>query len=108
MIVLIGDLNAKVGKDNKNREEVIGKHGVGNMNNNGERLCDFCSANGFVVTRTLFPHKEIHKTTLKSPDGRMLNQIDHVIVNSNMRTSVLDTRVMRGSGSVLMSEIGFR
>ena len=97
MIVLIGDLNAKVGKDNKSREEVIGKHGVGNINNNGERLCDFCSTNGFVVTGTLFPHKEIHKTTLKSPDGRMLNQIDHVIVNSNMRTSVLDTRGMRGA-----------
>ena len=36
MIVLIGDLNAKVGKDNKSSEEIIGKHGVGIINNIGE------------------------------------------------------------------------
>ena len=93
----MGDLNAKVGNDNKSREEVMGNHGVGHINDNGERLCDFCSTNGLVVTGALFPHKKIHKTTWKSPDGRTLNQIDHIIVNSNMKTSVLDTRVMRGA-----------
>ena len=67
------------------------------MNDNEERLCDFCSTNGFVLTGTLFPHKEIHKTTWKSTDGRKLNQINHVIVNGNMRTSVLNIRVMRGA-----------
>ena len=97
LIVLMGDLNAKVGKDNKSREEVIGKNGVGNINDNGERLCDFYGTNGLVVTGTLFPHKDIHNTTWKSPDGRTLNHIDHVIVNSNMKSSVLDTRVMRGT-----------
>ena len=86
VIVLMGDLNAKVGKENKSRVEVIGKHRVGNMNVKGERQCDFCNTNGFVVTRELFPHKDIHKTTWKSPDGRTLNQIDHVIVNGKTRT----------------------
>ena len=42
----MGDLNAKVGNNNTNREEVMGKFGVGVMNDNGERLCDFCNANG--------------------------------------------------------------
>ena len=97
LIVVMGDFNAKVGEDNTSREEVIGRHGVGIINDNGERLCDICSTNGFIVTGTIFPHKEIHKTTWKSPDGRTLNQIDHVLVNGNMRTSVLDTRVMRGA-----------
>ena len=45
-IVVMGDLNAKVGNNNTNREEVMGKFGVGVMNDNGERLCDFCNANG--------------------------------------------------------------
>ena len=96
-IVLMGYLHAKVMYDNKSREEVMRKHGVGHMNDNGERLCDFCSTNGLVVTGEIFPHKEIHKTTWKWPDGRTLNQIDHIIENNNMRTSVLDTRVMRGA-----------
>ena len=54
MIVLMGDLNIKVGSNNINREEVMGKFGVKVMNDNGERLCDFCGMNGFVVTGTVF------------------------------------------------------
>ena len=73
------------------------KFGVGVMNDNGERLCDFCSANGFIITGTIFPHKDIHKLTWRSPDGRTVNQIDHVIVNGNMRTSIINTRVMTGA-----------
>ena len=97
MIVVMGDMNAKVGNNNTNREEVMGKFGIGVMNDNGERLCDFGSANGLVITGTIFPHKEIHKLTWRSPDGRTLNQIDHVLINGRMRTSILDTRVMRGA-----------
>ena len=97
MIVVMGDLNAKVGSNNTNREDIMGKFGVGVINDNGERLCDFCGTNGLVVTGTIFPHKEIHKLTWKSPDGKTVNQIDHVMVNGRMRTSILDTRVMRGA-----------
>jgi len=61
MIVVMGDLNAKVGNNTANREEVMGNHGVGVMNDNGERLCDFCSTNGLVLTGTFFLHKEIYK-----------------------------------------------
>ena len=97
MIVVMGDLNAKVGNNNTNREELMGKFGVGIMNASGERLRDFCSANGFIITGTIFPHKDIHKLTWRSPDGRTVNQIDHVLVNGNMKTSILDIRVMRGA-----------
>ena len=89
-IVLMGDVNAKIGRNNANREEVMGKFGVGVMNYNGERLCDFCSANGLIITGT-FPHQEIHKLTWRSPDGKTVNQIDHVMVNGRMRTSALET-----------------
>ena len=46
MIVVVGDWNAKVGNNDTNRKELIGKFGIGIMNDNGERLCDFCNANG--------------------------------------------------------------
>ena len=97
MTVVMGDLNAKVGNNNTKREEVMGKFGVGVMNDNGEMLCDFCSANGFIITGTIFPHKDIHKLTWRSPDGRTVNQIEYVLVNGNIRTSISDTRVMRGA-----------
>ena len=44
--MVMGDLNAKVGNNNTKKEKVMGKFGVGVMTDNGERLCDFCSANG--------------------------------------------------------------
>ena len=96
-IVLMGDLNAKIGSNNANREEVMGKFCVGVMNDNvnRERLCDFCIADyGLVITGTSFPHKEIHKLTLRSPDGKTVYRIDHFVVNGRMRTSILDTRVL--------------
>ena len=88
VIVVMGDLNAKVGNNNTNRREVMRKFRIGIMNDSEERLCDFCSANGFIITGTNFPHKDIHKLTWGSPDGRTVNLIHHVLVNGNMRTSI--------------------
>ncbi|VDI39541.1 Hypothetical predicted protein [Mytilus galloprovincialis] len=78
-------------------QEVLGKHGCGTINENGELLCNFCQINGLVITGSISPHKEIHKVTWKSPDGKTTNQIDHIMVRGDMRTSILDTRVMRGA-----------
>ena len=88
VIVVMGDLNVKVGNNNTNRGEVMRKFGIGIMNDSGERKCDFCSANGFIITGTNFPHKDIHKLTWGSPDARTVNQIHHVLVNGNMRKSI--------------------
>ena len=78
MIVVLGDLNAKVENNNADGEEVERKFGVGVMNDKGESSCD------------------IHNLTWRSPDGTKVNQIDHVLMNGNMKRSILDTRVVRG------------
>ncbi|EDO41726.1 predicted protein, partial [Nematostella vectensis] len=91
-----GDLNAKVGTDNTNYERAMGVYGCGTMNNNGGRLADFCLNNDLVNGGTIFPHKNIHKLTWMSPDGRTLNQIDHIIINGKWRRSLLNVRVYRG------------
>ena len=63
ILLVMGDLNSQVGEDNKGYENIIGSHGVGERNDNGERLVDFCGLNNLVVTSTIFPHKLIHKQT---------------------------------------------
>ena len=67
------------------------------MNNNGERLADFCLNNDLVIGGTIFPHKNIHKLTWRSPNGRSLNQIDHIIINGKWRRSLENVRVFRGA-----------
>nr|KAG5702408.1 hypothetical protein BaRGS_027495 [Batillaria attramentaria] len=43
--ILMGDLNAKVGTDNTDRELIMGKHGTGTQNENGELFTEFCTTN---------------------------------------------------------------
>lgn len=97
MIIVMGDMNAKVGNNNTDRETSIGKHGLGEMNENGERMMDFCEMNGLIACNTLFPHKDIHKYTWISPDKRTKNQIDYIMINRRWRRSVIDARTYRGA-----------
>ena len=46
---VIGDLNAKVGSDNRNWEASMRTHGEGVINENGEMFCDFCASNELVI-----------------------------------------------------------
>ena len=59
----------------------MGKHGCGTINDNGERLVDICEMNNCVIGAPIFPHKEIHKKTWTSANGRDSNQIDYIIIN---------------------------
>ena len=78
---------------------VVGKHGLGSdRSDNGERFIEFCAANSMAITTTMFPHKDIHKYTWTSPDGRTRNQIDHIVVNGIFKRSIQDVRTFRGAG----------
>ena len=55
ILLVMVDLNAKVGEDNDGYENIIGSHGIGERNDNGERRVDFCrlnDLNDLVVTGT--------------------------------------------------------
>lgn len=60
-------------------ERTVGIHELSTQNENGEIRCDFCQTNGLVITGTLFPNKDIHKATWVSANGRVENQIDHLL-----------------------------
>ena len=90
----MGYFNAKVGGD-KGYESSIRRHGMGDRNDNGGRLCDFSVANGLAITGILSQHKDIHKTTWVLANRRVRNKIYHLLTSRHLKSAVLDPSVQR-------------
>ncbi|XP_070138628.1 uncharacterized protein [Drosophila bipectinata] len=94
--ILLGDFNAKVG-----REDIFGAT-VGRFSlrettsSNGLRLIGFAAAHNMVVRSTGFRHLDIHKASWLSPDRLTRNQIDHVVIDARHASNILDVRSCRG------------
>ena len=97
VLCVMGDMNAKVGDNNTNRERVMGNHWCGDLNDIGERFSDFCLENRLIIGGTLFPHKTTHQLTWLSPNGKVENQIDHLLVNQKWCRSLFNVRACRGA-----------
>ncbi|VDP30831.1 unnamed protein product [Schistosoma mattheei] len=90
LTILMGDLNAKVGIDNTGYENIMGRHGLGERNENAERFANLCAFNKVVIGGTIFPHKRIQKATWISPEHTTDNQIDHICINKEFRRTMED------------------
>ena len=97
IVILLGDLNAKIGGDNSGLKNVMGRHGMGIRNENGEMFIDLCMNYNLVIGGSLFLHKDIHKATWVAPNQRTFNQIDHIAISKKWRRSLLDVRSYRGA-----------
>ncbi|VDO72766.1 unnamed protein product [Schistosoma margrebowiei] len=83
--------------DNTGYEDNMGRHGLGERNENGEIFANLCAFNKLVTGGTIFPHKRIHKITWTSPDHTTQNQIDHICINKTFRWTIKDVRTKRGA-----------
>ena len=43
----------------------------------------------------MFPHRNIHKYAWTSPGGKNHNQIDHMLIDKRLQSSILDVRRFR-------------
>ena len=94
--IVLGDLNAKIGQEELFRPTIgkYSKHEV--TNNNGQILIDFAREKDMIIKSTYFQKKEIHKGTWIAPDGKTVNQIDHVLIERMEERSITDVRSYRG------------
>jgi hypothetical protein len=87
MKILLGDFNAKVGKENIFKP-TIGNESLNEISNdNGIRIVNFDTLKYLIVKSTMFPHRNIHKFTWTSPDGKTHNQIDHILIDRRWHSS---------------------
>jgi hypothetical protein len=63
-------------------------------NDNGVRLVHFVTSKNLRVKSTMFPHRNIYKYTLTSPDGKTHDQIDHILLDGRRHLNVSGQQIV--------------
>jgi endonuclease/exonuclease/phosphatase family metal-dependent hydrolase len=97
MKILLGDFNAKEGREDIFKPAIRNESLHEIINDNGVRSVNFATSKNLRVKSTKFPHRNIHKHTWTSPDGKTRNQIDHILVDRQRHSNVFDVRSFRAA-----------
>jgi len=95
--MIIGDLNAKVGRETMYRPTTGPDSLHETSNDNGTRLIHFATSKEFTISFTFFPRKDIHESTWISPNGRVHNQIDHIMIRKRHASCIRKVRTYRAN-----------
>ena len=84
VVFIIEDSSAKVGS--QEIPGITGKFGLGEQNEVGQRLAEFCQRNALVIANTLFQKHKRWLYTWTSPNDQYWNQIDYIFCSRRWRS----------------------
>jgi hypothetical protein len=76
----LGDFNAKEGKEDISKPTVRNESLHEIVNDYAVRILNFAISKNLTAKGTLSPHRNIHKYAWTSLDGKIYNQIDHILI----------------------------
>ncbi|PNF35141.1 hypothetical protein B7P43_G09272 [Cryptotermes secundus] len=97
MTILLGDFNAKVDGEYIFKPKIWNESLHEISNDNGVRVVSFATSKDLTVRSTMFPQRNIHKFTWTSPDGKIHNQIEHILIDRRWHSSILDVLSFRAA-----------
>jgi len=98
VLLVMGDFNAKVGRRQPfAMSSAVGLYGLGEKNEAGEQLEDFCLEHELALANTMFKQHTRRLYTRASPDGDTRNQIDYISIAQRSKTSLTNCRMYPGA-----------
>ena len=95
VLFIMADWNAKVGS--QEIPGVTGKFGLGEHNEAGPRLTEFCQETALVIANTLSQQHKWRLYTWTSPDGQDWNQIDYILCSQRWTSSIQSAKIRPGA-----------
>ena len=92
-LIVLGDFNARVGRNHETWERVIGHHGMRNENANGSLLMNVCAEHQLTITNT-FQQADKYKASWMHPRSKHWHLIDYIIVRQRDSRDVTKTCTM--------------
>lgn len=96
-LVIMGDFNARVGKDSDTWNGVLGKFGRGSMNENGLLLSMKCVEHELAITNTFFRVPDKWYGSWQHPRSKHVHLLDYIVTRRSDLKDFHSTRVMRGA-----------
>ena len=79
--------------------------GIGEQNETGQRLTEFCQKNTLVIANTLFQQHKRRLYIWTSPDGQYQNQIDYILYSPKRRNTIQSEKITLGPDCGLNHEL---
>ena len=94
IVVLAGDMNAKVGRLSQSERYLGGHFGVDSCRtDNGERFLQLCTDHRLFIASTNFQHKRSHRVTWRPLNCHQdWSQLDHIAISYRWRMFITDCR----------------
>jgi exonuclease III len=100
--IIIGDMNAKVGRDKIYRKYVSRHSAHEKTNDNGTRLINFAASRDMILGSTRLERKNIYKYTWQSANRETQNQIEHMLSDPRHINNLLDIRTYKNQTLILI------
>ncbi|XP_067007626.2 craniofacial development protein 2-like [Anabrus simplex] len=89
-LIVMGEWNAVVGQERE--VNTVGEFGLGQRNERGNRLVEFCTDHNLVLAKTWFKHHKEHPYMWTRPGDTGRYQIDLIMIRQRFRNQVLDCK----------------